>query len=78
LLDNGALRPVRDIVSRTLDEISPAARELAGEAALKGIERLLDEGGGAGRQREALAQGGIEAVLERLVEETAQTSPRPK
>jgi len=77
LLDDGALRPVRDIAMRTLEEVSPAARELGGEPALRGIERLLDEGGGAGRQREALARGGIDAVLELLVEETAQ-SERPQ
>jgi carboxylate-amine ligase len=71
LIDDGTLRPVRDIANRTLEEISPAARELGGEATLGGIERLLEEGGGARRQREALEQGGIEAVLERLVQETA-------
>jgi glutamate---cysteine ligase / carboxylate-amine ligase len=78
LLDDGALRPVRDIARRTLDEISPVARELGGEAALSGIERLLEESGGAGRQRDALADGGIEAVLEMLVEDTAQASEHPQ
>jgi carboxylate-amine ligase len=71
LLDNGTLRPVRDITRRALEEISAAARELGGEDSLSQIEKLLDEGGGAGRQRDALAHGGIEAVLERLVDETA-------
>jgi glutamate---cysteine ligase / carboxylate-amine ligase len=71
LLQDGELRPVRDLVRRTLEEVSPAARELGGERALGGIERLLGEGGGAGRQRAALARGGVEAVLEQLVRETA-------
>jgi glutamate---cysteine ligase / carboxylate-amine ligase len=75
LLDDGELRPVRDIARRALDQVSAAARELGGEAALAGIERLLDEGGGSGRQRRALEHGGVEAVLEQLVQETAE-SPR--
>ena len=76
LLDGGELRPVREIARRTLERVAPAAGELcAGEAALAGIERMLDEGGGAGRQRAALERGGVEAVLEQLVEETAQDPP---
>jgi carboxylate-amine ligase len=75
LLDGGELRPVRDIALRTLEEVMPAASELGGEQALAGIERMVEEGGGAGRQRRALAEGGIEAVLELLVAETAD--PRP-
>lgn len=71
LLHDGELRPVRDLVRRTLEELSPAARELAGERALGGIERLLGEGGGAGRQRAALERGGIDALLDQLVRETA-------
>jgi carboxylate-amine ligase len=73
LLDDGRLRPVRDIARRTLEEVSAAARELGGEGALAEIERMLDEGGGAGRQRNALERGGVEAVLEQLVEETAES-----
>jgi glutamate---cysteine ligase / carboxylate-amine ligase len=76
LLDDGELRPVRDIARRTLDEVSAAARELGGEGALAEIERLLDEGGGAGRQRNALERGGVEAVLEQLVAETAESPQR--
>jgi carboxylate-amine ligase len=71
LLHDGELRPVRDIVRRTLEDVTPAARELGGERALGGIERLLGEGGGAGRQRAALGRGGIEEVLDQLVRETA-------
>jgi gamma-glutamyl:cysteine ligase YbdK (ATP-grasp superfamily) len=55
-----------------LDRVAPAARELGGEPALVGIERMLAEGGGAGRQRAALERGGVEAVLEQLVEDTAE------
>jgi carboxylate-amine ligase len=71
LLHDGELCPVRDIVRRTLDDVSPAARELDGERALGEIERLLAEGGGAGRQRAALERGGVDAVLDQLLRETA-------
>jgi carboxylate-amine ligase len=77
LLDGGALRPVRDFARRTLDDVSPFARELGGEATLVAIERMLAEGGGAGRQRAALARGGLDAVLDQLVEETAETPGGP-
>jgi carboxylate-amine ligase len=75
LLHEGELRPVRDIVRRTLEDVTPAARELGGERALGGIERLLGEGGGAGRQRAALGRGGIEEVLDQLARETAPREP---
>jgi hypothetical protein len=39
--------------------------------ALDGIERILAAGGGADRQRAAHAAGGMPAVLEALVRETA-------
>lgn len=77
LIDEGELRPVRDLARRALDQISQAARELGGERALAGIERLLAEGGGAGRQRAALGRGGVEAVLEQLVEETTESATGP-
>jgi carboxylate-amine ligase len=72
LLDGGELRPVREVARRTLERVAPAARELGGERALAGIERMLAESGGAGRQRAALDRGGIEAVLEQLVHETGE------
>ena len=72
LLDGGELRPVREVASRVLERVAPFARELGGEEALRGLERVLAEGGGAGRQRAALERGGIEAVLEQLVRETEE------
>lgn len=72
LLDDGELRPVGEVARRTLERVAPAASELGAEHALEGIERMLAEGGGAARQRRALAEGGIEAVLEQLVAETEE------
>jgi glutamate---cysteine ligase / carboxylate-amine ligase len=72
LLDDGELRPVRDVARRTMERVGWAASELGAERALEGIERMLVEGGGAARQRGALQSGGIEAVLEQLVHETEE------
>ena len=49
-----------------------ALRERGGDGALEEAERILREGNGADRMRAAHAEGGMRAVLERLVAETAQ------
>jgi glutamate---cysteine ligase / carboxylate-amine ligase len=72
LLDGGELRPVREVAKRAIDRVATVARDLGGEQALGGLERMLDDGGGAARQRAAFAAGGIDAVLERLVDETLE------
>jgi gamma-glutamyl:cysteine ligase YbdK (ATP-grasp superfamily) len=41
--------------------------------ALAQVERLLAEGNGAARQREAFARGGMQGVLRHLAEQTAPT-----
>jgi len=71
VLDDGALRPVRELAARALERARPHARELGSDAALEGVARLLAEGGGADRQRAAAARGGLPAVLAHLVAETA-------
>ena len=38
---------------------------------MAGVERILEQGGGAGRQRAAFARGGIDEVLRSLVADTA-------
>jgi glutamate---cysteine ligase / carboxylate-amine ligase len=49
----------------------PHARESGSDEALRGIERILENGNGADRQRAAFDAGGMAAVLELLVGETA-------
>jgi carboxylate-amine ligase len=71
ILHDGELLPIAEVARQTLARVAPHARELGSEAALEGIERIVIEGGGAGRQRAALDRGGIEAVLRQLVDETA-------
>jgi carboxylate-amine ligase len=65
---DGRLRTVPDMAREAVE----LAREYVPAAApLEGIERILSEGGGADRQRAAHAEGGMEAVLLTLVQETA-------
>jgi carboxylate-amine ligase len=71
ILDGGSLRPLAEIARATVTRVRPAARNLGDEDALDGIEEILAEGGGAGRQRAWHAQGGLAGMLRALVEDTA-------
>jgi carboxylate-amine ligase len=71
----GALRPLREVGADALALARPYARDLDGEDALEEIERILREGGGADRMREAHAAGGMDCVLARLYGSTQTTSP---
>lgn len=68
---DGVIRPVRAIAAEALELARPAARQLGSDAPLEEIERVLRDGNGADRQRAAYRRGGIAAVLELLVAETA-------
>jgi carboxylate-amine ligase len=72
LWHQGALRPAAEVTRATLELVRPYAAELGSEGALEEIERLLAEGNGAARQREAFRHGGLRAVLARLVDETSE------
>jgi gamma-glutamyl:cysteine ligase YbdK (ATP-grasp superfamily) len=65
---------VPTIARATLELARPYARELGSDAALEGIERILSEGNGAFRQRQAFAAGGMPAVLAELVAETERSA----
>jgi carboxylate-amine ligase len=71
LLDGDRMRPVGELAREAVELARPHARELGSEEPLEGIERILREGSGADRQRAAHAAGGMEAVLDLLLEETA-------
>ena len=66
----GRLTPMRELAGDALAIARPYARELDAEDALEEIDRVLREGGGADRMREAHAAGGMDGVLSRLAEET--------
>ena len=65
---DGALRPVPEVAAAALE----VAREHTPEPdALEEVERILRDGNGADRMRAVFAAGGLPAVLEHLVAETA-------
>jgi glutamate---cysteine ligase / carboxylate-amine ligase len=68
----GALRPVREVAADALALARPYARDLDGAGSLEEIERVLRDGNGADRMRNAHAAGGMPAVLEGLVLEAAE------
>ena len=63
--------PLPEAARAAVEIASPHARELGSEDELAGIERILREGNGADRQRAAFERGGMAALLDLLVEETA-------
>jgi carboxylate-amine ligase len=67
----GRTRPVRELAHDALAIAAPHARELGCEDELEGVRRLIADGGGAGRQREVHAIGGIGVLLRDLVARTA-------
>jgi glutamate---cysteine ligase / carboxylate-amine ligase len=79
ILDDGRLRPLRQVALQTIARIRPLARESGDADALDAIARILERGGGAGRQRAAHARGGIGAMLRTLVDDTVDVSlARPR
>jgi carboxylate-amine ligase len=66
LLFRGRLRPAREAVRDLLDELD---RE---DDALEGVERILRDGGAPTRQRAIHAEGGMDALLRHLADETAR------
>ena len=68
---DGHLRPVSQLLEEALEAAQPYAGELECEQELARLPRLLDDGGGAGRQRRAYAIAGMDGLLREL---TAMTS----
>ncbi|MDX6356888.1 MAG: glutamate---cysteine ligase / carboxylate-amine ligase [Streptomyces sp.] len=68
---HGTPATAADVVAALLDHIAPALGELGDtERVMAGVARLLDQGTGAARQRRALADGGMAALLDLI-------APRP-
>jgi carboxylate-amine ligase len=73
LYGGGRLQTVPELARDAVDIARQHLRELDAEAPLEEIDRILTEGGGADQQRKAFADGGMEAVLSRLVQDTASS-----
>jgi carboxylate-amine ligase len=71
IVSNDSERPLHEVARETVELARPYARELGSEDALEQIERILRQGNGSDRQREAYANGGFEATIELLLRETA-------
>jgi carboxylate-amine ligase len=71
ILDDGALRPLPEVARATTARLRPIARSLGDEDALDGVYRILEDGGGADRQRSTHGSHGLSAMLRSLVDETA-------
>jgi carboxylate-amine ligase len=67
----GANRPLREAARETLDVARAYAADLGEDDALHEVDRILAEGNGAARMRAAHERGGMRAVLELLVRESA-------
>jgi carboxylate-amine ligase len=68
---SGRLRPVPELLDETIELARPCARELRCEAQLESLTELVEAGGGAGIQRAAQRDGGLQAVLDGLLERAA-------
>lgn len=65
--------PAAAVVGAMLDRLTPALKELGDvDRVTSGVQRLLDQGTGAARQRAALAKGGTEALLDLIAPQPAQ------
>jgi carboxylate-amine ligase len=71
LLDDESPEPAREVIARVFDSVGPYARDLAGEAALEELERILKEGNGADDQRRVHREVGMRGLLDHLVRRTA-------
>jgi gamma-glutamyl:cysteine ligase YbdK (ATP-grasp superfamily) len=72
---SGEERRLAEVVREVVARVSPWARDLDCLDALSGVERIVREGGGAGRQRSVLRGGGLPALVRHLVEWTGPPGP---
>jgi carboxylate-amine ligase len=72
ILDYDVPRPLADVARAAVRRVRPIARDLGDDAAIDGIERVLEENGAA-RQCASFSRGGMVELLRALVDETAAT-----
>jgi carboxylate-amine ligase len=72
---DGRRRPVAVLLDEAVSAVRGHARELGCEDELDATRRLVERGGGAGRQRDVHAIGGLGALLRDLVARTSREPP---
>ncbi len=70
ILWEGRERTVLEIGRATVDRLRQTSAALGDEAPLLSLERILNQGGGAARQRRSHALGGMRSMLRSLVRDT--------
>jgi carboxylate-amine ligase len=70
--DGDGRAALREVARRTLARAREHAQDLGSARELEGIAAILENGSGADRQRAALRTGGVPALLDLLVRETAE------
>ena len=68
--EDGSVRPLREVARTLLSRLVMVAGELDCGDALEDVERLLEEGNGAARQRAEHARSGIDGLVRSLRERT--------
>ena len=71
IVGDGSVRPLRALAAEALEDARAVAPDLGAEDALDEVERLLREGGGAERARDAHRRGGMDRLLADLLARTA-------
>lgn len=66
--ERGTLQGAREAIAEAADRLAPIARDLGASRSLDLVERVLEGGGSAARQRAAFDRGGHPAVLAELIE----------
>ncbi len=75
---SGRLRPVPELLDEMIELARPCAHELGCEAELGSLTELVEAGGGAGIQRAAEREGGLQAVLEGLLDRASRDGAQRK
>ncbi|MBL8779035.1 MAG: glutamate--cysteine ligase [Acidimicrobiales bacterium] len=74
--DQGACRPIRDVIAELLDELQPIAQRLGCADELKDVHQILQGGASYERQRRVMAdEGSLVAVVDSLVRELVEDQP---
>ena len=74
--DQGACRPIREVIAELLDELHPIAQRLGCPDELADVHQILERGASYERQRKVMAEeGSLVAVVDSLVRELVTDEP---